>query len=86
MLNLRHFVSLHKSAPLTSVRVASVTPSLKSMRVPSDLQRGRAVLVVFFILWAAILSSFAAPSYFTQGFPYCQWHMSSVSSWSCCLN
>lgn len=44
--------------PLTSVRLASDTPSLRSMSVPSDLQRGREVLLLALIRWAAMMRPF----------------------------
>lgn len=43
--------------PLTSVRLASDTPSLRSTSVPSDLQRGREVLLAL-IRWAAMMRPF----------------------------
>lgn len=56
MFLVNSFYSL-SSRPLTSVRLASDTPSVRSMSVPSDLQRGREVLlvVVALIRWAAML-------------------------------
>lgn len=46
--------------PLTSLRLAPVTPSLRSMSVPSDLQRGRMwlLLVTLMIRWAAMAGTY----------------------------
>lgn len=46
--------------PLTSLRLAPVTPSLRSMSVPSDLQRGRMWLlfVALMIRWAAMAGTY----------------------------
>lgn len=49
-------VTSHLDSLITSARLASDTPSLRSMSVPSDLQRGREepVVVVALIRWAAM--------------------------------
>lgn len=50
-------VTQHLDSLITSARLASDTPSLRSMSVPSDLQRGReelVVVVVVLIRWAAM--------------------------------
>lgn len=47
---------------MTSVRLDSDTPSLRSISVPSDLQRGREVMlvvVVALIRWAAMIGPFS---------------------------
>lgn len=46
--------------PLTSLRLAPVTPSLRLMSVPSDLQRGRMWLlfVALMIRWAAMAGTY----------------------------
>lgn len=48
---------------LTSARLASDTPSLRSMSVPSDLQRGREepLVLVALIRWAAMFRTAALP-------------------------
>lgn len=47
---------------MTSLRLAPVTPSLRSISVPSDLQRGRMwlLLVTLMIRWAAMAGTYCS--------------------------
>jgi hypothetical protein len=47
---------LARNLPLTSLKLVSEKPSLRSIRVPSDLHRGRPLALAARIRWAAMVS------------------------------